>query len=153
MNRLRTHSPTKAQAMLEFALALPVLLLLLFGIMEFGRLVQAWLAVQNSARFGVRYAITGELDPGYCELAATTFGYEAADTFGTSPAEYDCHVAARLLPILALRMNRRIATPASLLLSWKIGRACLLFANRREPGWLVLLLLMITLSLEITLVT
>ena len=78
--------------MLEFALALPVLLLLLFGIIEFGRLVQAWLAVQNSARFGVRYAVTGELDPAYCQLAAQTLGLVAADTFGTSPAAYDCKV-------------------------------------------------------------
>ncbi len=42
----------RAQSMVEFALALPVLLLLIFGMIEFGRLLQAWMAVQNAARFG-----------------------------------------------------------------------------------------------------
>ena len=60
----------KAQGLLEFALALPILLLLVFGIIEFGRLLQAWLALENGARFGVRYAITGEYNPNYCDEAA-----------------------------------------------------------------------------------
>ncbi len=78
--------------MVEFALALPVLLLLLFGVIEFGRLLQAWMAIQNAARFGIRYAVTGEYNLSYCQLAAETLGYEDADTFGTSPASYDCKV-------------------------------------------------------------
>lgn len=86
-----TNQP-KAQALLEFALALPVLLLLLFGIIEFGRLVQAWMAVQNSARFGLRYAITGEFNPDYCADAASALGLQAADAYGSSPAGYDCTV-------------------------------------------------------------
>ena len=49
-----------AQAMVEFALALPLLLLLMLGIIEFGRLLQAWLTVQNSAQAGSRYAVTGQ---------------------------------------------------------------------------------------------
>ena len=49
-----------AQTMAEFALALPVLLLLALGIVEFGRLLQAWLTVQNSAQAGARYAVTGQ---------------------------------------------------------------------------------------------
>ena len=54
---------SRAQGLVEFALALPVLLLLIFGIIEFGRLLQAWLALENGARFGVRYATTGEYNP------------------------------------------------------------------------------------------
>jgi hypothetical protein len=62
--RLRAHG----QGMLEFALVLPVLLLLIFGIIEFARVFQAWLVVSNAARFGVRYAVTGEYDYGlYCD--------------------------------------------------------------------------------------
>jgi len=68
----------KAQGLLEFALALPFLLLLVFGIIEFGRLLQAWLALENGARFGVRYAITGEYDPRYCNQAAAA----VASSFG-----------------------------------------------------------------------
>ena len=94
MFRFRSHSLTKAQAIVEFALALPVLLLLLFGIIEFGRLMQAWMAIQNSARFGMRYAVTGEYNLNYCQLAAETFGQDFidGDTFGTSPAAFDCKV-------------------------------------------------------------
>ena len=44
--------------MVEFAIILPVMLLTLFGIIEFGRLLQAWLSVENGARFGVRYEFT-----------------------------------------------------------------------------------------------
>jgi Flp pilus assembly protein TadG len=58
-----------AQSMVEFALALPVLLLATFGVIEFGRLMQAWLALENGARFGVRYAVTGEYNPKFCPAA------------------------------------------------------------------------------------
>ncbi len=56
----------KAQAMVEFALALPILLLLVFGIIEFGRLFYAWILIENATRFGLRYATTGNYDPAYC---------------------------------------------------------------------------------------
>jgi len=51
--------------MVEFALTLPVLLLLLFGIIEFGRLFQAWVTIQNAARTAARYAVTGRYDQNY----------------------------------------------------------------------------------------
>ena len=92
MRWLKSRLTARAQAILEFALALPILLVLLFGIFEFGRLMHAWLAVQNSARFGLRYAVTGEFNPQYCSVAAFALGYEAADAFGTNPASYDCRV-------------------------------------------------------------
>lgn len=56
----------KAQSMVEFAIALPILLLLICGIIEFARIFHAWLVVTNSARFGVRYAVTGEFDSAFC---------------------------------------------------------------------------------------
>jgi hypothetical protein len=62
----KAHRRRKGQAITEFALILPLLLLLIFGIIEFARLFQAYLVVVNSARFGVRYAVTGEFEPGYC---------------------------------------------------------------------------------------
>ncbi len=55
--------------MLEFALVVPVILFLIFGIIEFARVFQAWLIITNAARYGVRYAVTGEYDPGYCAAA------------------------------------------------------------------------------------
>ena len=57
----------KAQGMLEFALVLPILLLLIFGIIEYGRLFYAWIIIENAARSGVRYAVTGQYNTDYCE--------------------------------------------------------------------------------------
>ncbi len=54
-----TSDQHRGQTLAEFALSLPILLLLLFGIIEFGRLFQAWVTIQNSARTAARYAVTG----------------------------------------------------------------------------------------------
>ena len=56
----------RSQGLVEFALVLPVLLLIIFVIIELARLLYAWLAIENGARFGVRYAVTGEYDAAYC---------------------------------------------------------------------------------------
>lgn len=45
----------RGQALVEFALILPVLLLLLLGIMEAGRLFAGYVELQNAAREGVRW--------------------------------------------------------------------------------------------------
>jgi len=58
--------------MVEFALILPILLLLLFGILEYGRLFFAWISIENSARVGARYASTGEFDQSYCNSTDIT---------------------------------------------------------------------------------
>lgn len=70
--------------MLEFALVLPVLLLLIFGIIEFARAFQAWLVISNAARFGVRYAVTGEYD--YSQYCDPTNPPIASDLNGSGKA-------------------------------------------------------------------
>jgi hypothetical protein len=49
----------KGQGMAELALVLPVLLMVVFGMIEMARLVQTYLAVQHAAREGARYAVVG----------------------------------------------------------------------------------------------
>lgn len=61
-SRLRDQA---GQATVEMALVLPFLLLLLLGIAEFGRLLSAYLTVQNAAREGARYGITIYGDAGF----------------------------------------------------------------------------------------
>ncbi len=58
----------RAQGLAEFALILPAMLVTIFVIVELARVLAAWLAIENGARFGVRYAITGEFDPAKCVL-------------------------------------------------------------------------------------
>ncbi|ADL11781.1 TadE/TadG family type IV pilus assembly protein [Acetohalobium arabaticum] len=51
----------RGQALVELALVLPVLLLILFGIVEFGRIFHAYLVIANAARVGAREgAITND---------------------------------------------------------------------------------------------
>ncbi|MEQ8672680.1 MAG: TadE/TadG family type IV pilus assembly protein [Aggregatilineales bacterium] len=54
--------------MAEFGLTIPILLLLIFGIIEFGRLFQAWVTLQNAAREATRYATTGQYNRDRYEL-------------------------------------------------------------------------------------
>ena len=65
-NKLMNRKHTKAQATVEFALILPIALLLVFTIIEIARMASAWLVVTNSSRVGLRYAVTGAYDAGYC---------------------------------------------------------------------------------------
>ncbi|MEJ2750902.1 MAG: pilus assembly protein, partial [Anaerolineae bacterium] len=52
----------QGQALLEFALIITVLLMMMFLIIESARILWAWNTVQNAAREGARYAITGQFD-------------------------------------------------------------------------------------------
>jgi Flp pilus assembly protein TadG len=45
----------KAQTMVEFALVFPLILLITYGIIEFGRMVFVYAAITGSAREGARY--------------------------------------------------------------------------------------------------
>lgn len=49
----------KGQALVEFALVLPILLILVFGIIEFGRVFNAYIVVSNASREGARQAAVG----------------------------------------------------------------------------------------------
>lgn len=49
----------KAQALVEMALVLPILILLLVGICEFGRILGAYLLLNNMVRDGARYGVVG----------------------------------------------------------------------------------------------
>lgn len=53
------QSRTSGQALVEFALATPVLILLLFGVMEFGRMLESWVTIQHAVEEASRYATTG----------------------------------------------------------------------------------------------
>ena len=63
----------RGAAAVEFALVLPILILLVFGIIEFGFVFNRWLTVTHAAREGVRvYSLTGDV------VQAQTAGQDAA---------------------------------------------------------------------------
>lgn len=53
--KVRAPGRQQAQAMLEFALVLPLLLLILYGIVEFGRLIFMYSSLVTASREGARY--------------------------------------------------------------------------------------------------
>lgn len=52
----------RGQAAVELALVIPLLLLLVFGVFEFGRLLNAYLTLQHAAREGARLGVLGATD-------------------------------------------------------------------------------------------
>jgi len=62
LHRQNKKASSPAQAMVEFAIALPVLFALLIGIMEVGRMVLMYTLVVNASRDAVRYAASVGLD-------------------------------------------------------------------------------------------
>lgn len=52
----------KGQALVEMALVIPVLLLFFVGICEFGRVLGAYMVINNLAREGARYGVVGHND-------------------------------------------------------------------------------------------
>jgi Flp pilus assembly protein TadG len=55
----RCRSNERGQALVEFTLVVPLLVLLLFGIVEAGRIGNAYLTVTHAARHGARYGAVG----------------------------------------------------------------------------------------------
>ena len=75
------------QELVEYALALPVLLLLLMSILDLGRAVYAYSAVHNIVREGTRYGIINPTD--FAGIEATVRG----KAVGLDPAQLTVTVA------------------------------------------------------------
>lgn len=56
----RAHGSARGQALVEFALILPILLILVLGLFDLGRAVYGYNAVANAARNGTRVAIVDQ---------------------------------------------------------------------------------------------
>lgn len=70
----------RGQSMIEFALAFPIFLLIVIGIMEFGRLFITYTSVYAAAREGARYgAAVDNLCDGGIEAEAERAGFLAGD--------------------------------------------------------------------------
>jgi len=83
-------SASRGQSLTEFALVLPVFLLILMGIIDFGRAVYAYNTLANASRAGVRLAIVDQSATAITNRARTTaIGLPAGDvavTVGPTPA-------------------------------------------------------------------
>jgi hypothetical protein len=82
VNRQSWTSETGAE-LVEFAIALPLLLLVLFGIVDFGMLFQRYQAVTNAAREGARVAVLPLYDD--ADVAARVSQYLTAAGLTETP--------------------------------------------------------------------
>lgn len=94
--RQHTHRKQQGQSLMEFALILPLLLMLLLGTFDFARAVFMYAQLSNGVREGARYgSVTGldESDPQFldCEgiRAATVRAYGVPLTPDQITIEYD----------------------------------------------------------------
>jgi Flp pilus assembly protein TadG len=71
----------KGTAAVEFAFLLPVFLLMLLGIIEFGRLLWTQSSLQNAVEAAARYAA---INYPTCGSTSQTTSYAASETFGQS---------------------------------------------------------------------
>jgi Flp pilus assembly protein TadG len=55
----RLHKREDAQSLAEFALVVPIFLILVFGIIDFGMGLRAYITVSQATREGARYAAVG----------------------------------------------------------------------------------------------
>ena len=83
MNLYRRLACEKGAELIEFALVFPLLLLVMFGIMDFGLLFQRYETVTNAAREGARIAVL----PGYAQadVQARVTQYLAASGLTSTP--------------------------------------------------------------------
>ena len=103
----RKPARTRGQTIVEFALTLPVLILLLLFAIDFGRIFLGWISLNNAARVGANYAAMHPHD---------------WDT-GSGPAEYDTLMADNLGAINCTPDPNPAADPA--------------FGPTKDPGELV----------------
>jgi Flp pilus assembly protein TadG len=52
----------RGQTLAEFGMILPVLILLIFGLIDIARMMESWVSIQEAAREGARYGVTGRID-------------------------------------------------------------------------------------------
>lgn len=85
---MRPHCRERGAAAVEFALILPILLLLIGGIVDFGRAMFTQVIVTNSAREGARAAVVGVNSAGLQARAKAAAGpYSTSAGLVVSPIE------------------------------------------------------------------
>ena len=70
MKSLFNRNHERGQDLVEFALALPLLLLILLGIMEFGIVIMSYDTIANAAREGARFGVVRPWDTAGIQTAA-----------------------------------------------------------------------------------
>lgn len=91
MKLLKKLRSSKAQSLVELSLTLPILLILVFGIIDFGLGMRSYISLANSVREGARFAAVGNPagDPSDCDgvTSDTVYGRLCITTGGLDLTE------------------------------------------------------------------
>jgi Flp pilus assembly protein TadG len=58
IHRITSHESQSGQELVEFAIVLPLLLLVAFGVLDLGRIFHSAITITNAAREGARFGMT-----------------------------------------------------------------------------------------------
>jgi Flp pilus assembly protein TadG len=84
MMRRRRRNRGRGQALVEFALILPIFILVVFGILDFGRAVYAYNTISNASREAVRLGIVDQN-----ETAVENHAIQRAASLGLTASDVD----------------------------------------------------------------
>lgn len=76
----RLQKDEKGQSIVELALILPIIIVILFGILEFGRIFHSYLVITHAAREGARVGAVGRPDSEIVERIREAAPLPQADT-------------------------------------------------------------------------
>jgi hypothetical protein len=99
----------RGAAAVEFALVLPVLLIIVFGIIDFGRMLNAKITLTEAAREGARAAAVGTAADGENWVTKAAAGLGTV----TVPTHDSCTVAGALNSKVVVSYNFSFVTPIS----------------------------------------
>jgi hypothetical protein len=109
----RQHPPRdRGAAAVEFALILPVVLLVIFAIIDFGRMLNAQITLTEAAREGARAAALVDKPAG--EARAKLAGEPALGTI--APVVSDCSDPAAVSAVVDIAYEFEFITPLGLLI-------------------------------------
>lgn len=119
MIRLRRHRQRRGQTLVEFALILPIFLLVLVGIFDMGRAVYYYNTISNAAREAVRLAIVDQnatAITGKAVSHAASVGVTSSDVtveFRTSDDSAACPAPYKIgcLAVVTVNYDFNAATP------------------------------------------
>lgn len=96
INKSNRHKNKRGAAMVEFALVLPLFILLVFGIIEFGRAFYTWSLMSEAVREGARAGVVETND-----TAATATAGQVANAFLAAVGINGAMVNTAIVPLTA----------------------------------------------------
>jgi Flp pilus assembly protein TadG len=119
VSRLRDRRQRRGQTLVEFALILPIFLLVLIGIFDFGRAVYSYNTISNAAREAVRLAIVDQNVTAITNEAvdrASSVGIDSSDVtveFKSADLSTDCVAPYNIgcVAVVTVRYEYNAATP------------------------------------------